>query len=1793
MGQSYRIRTELGVNQTIQVQLDQEFEFLEILSLQLQQEDIFIRACSDYGVIVGRVTANNGLGIPNARVSVFVPIEVLDESNPVIQSIYPYKSPTDKNEDGYRYNLLPYAQSHSGHSPTGTLPTRLDVLTGKTVTEIFDKYYKFTAKTNESGDYMIMGVPVGEQNLVMDVDLSDIGEFSLTPQDLIRMGRATEAQVAGNRFRTSTDLNSLPQIVNLTKTIEVSPLWGEPSICQVAINRLDFDLRDDANIDIQPTSVFMGSIFSSSDSYRLRGTNGRIKDDLGNLCQLQAGPGQILAIRQTIFQDTNGNPILEQYKLEQNGNVIDGNGAWLVELPMNLDYFVTNEFGERVLSYDPTIGVPTKAKYRFKIKWQQSSDLTEQTRRPYYLVPNVREFGWDSASSTDINVSGGGNQDQLQSSYYFGLDWTGYTKGFTTTQANTKLNQIINCEDTFYQFDFNRVYTVSSLIDQYKYGGRGRFIGIKEVTSPDCSETVNKFPVNEGFKNFDLIYFLFSFLMTILQIIGLPLIFTYHLVAFLWNNFAVVLVGLLLAFVGQAIYQTVQEFIAFVASAVGFSFSVIIGAGAILLRLGFYTALQIGLIKNFKKLIKLKFPPLKFPMVQYPSCQSCQCNNGEISPDTSDNTIPAEGIITQTSNSEKYSSYMNGYFSTRTGMAPQNDNYEAALSALVQTRSQSLGSNPSNQKNPTRFKTTKSLVLPRPNDAGETTDTASLTFDLPIGERINTFNLRKKYFDNFNKIKVTFNSPTNFTQNSQLFHYDNTLTVLSPQAIEAGTLLTFINPNSSTDVNYLFTAATQNGVVYNGIWGKTPTTTRQIPVSYAQTQTTNATPVIYNIPFNNFTGATPNFTDSITLKLEAPGTISYTTCTGNTVVDETYTADTGNYPLNITLTNSICINVDSLAGTASYSIVGFGNECRNYSYPSDIEYYQVLTAITITSRLVNNVPVYSVPGLAPVNANNQTLNPSFWNFLTSNSRIISWDWCSRQKYWNTNPTSTDSTVWYEDFNATALNEFSQQNILILQRGVDPYSPLLINRYGIGKILGHASEDAVVITAQTRLNVPIQAIPTSSNLTVQNHSIQSQIQFQSNFFTPGFAGNTNPPFSPRPYTTSRVGFYGALDSRNSQITSQFGTFYSNNYVNVINNGVFSNNFTNYFNPRPQSQGGVWPPNFYIGNIYTKYDNSDDLSGGAVLWGTLFERETNNPSPPGCRGRYRGTSYDTSAEAWWVNGWAMQVYFSPNLYPTFTGTPLSVNSISLNVMRTDRLPSSDVADNGGDWNGSVSLLQQNLGFQVYNLGAGEGIRGQQFSTGAQTITADIEGQYAAINVFSSLDTCDKMVGLTCYSGNGVSFGVKDGCQGTDTVDNGCYVMVKRPLIDLFNGKDYATWSEWGYRYRFFYALCRGVLSQSFTNNWVNGSLFMFPIQVDRYFDRNNKPLPPSYPKRVVYFDKDTNNFYFRSSPYWNLNSRFVGSPADTRAPQNSVNSRNLLFPTTIMNLGMKDSFYDELIFEPSTASYVMDRLNPTSYSDTSDITNLFVISRITDGTFLGRMFALGDNGINQLFSRFGTTLFIQPKARVDADFAQLISINSEVGLIPFSPEFYPVGGQNDPVIVLGNPKAPTMGIFYSSTTFNLQDKDFLSPGIINFRPNPNNTAITFEYGIKTQVVPFYRWQIYQPAPSTDPLIPSNPNIFGTERNNWETRLTNFPSLGYQSLSRRRIPDPHYFTPSNTTLDIYQRGYIFDVDANGNFSYTATTSSPNEYIVVGAPYHFYFGLIKGESALDKFKTKYGINE
>ena len=70
---SYRIRTEIHPKeQFINVDFNQNYDTFEILSLEINQTNSYRLMSSNTGVIVGRVLANGGFGIPNAKVGVFV-----------------------------------------------------------------------------------------------------------------------------------------------------------------------------------------------------------------------------------------------------------------------------------------------------------------------------------------------------------------------------------------------------------------------------------------------------------------------------------------------------------------------------------------------------------------------------------------------------------------------------------------------------------------------------------------------------------------------------------------------------------------------------------------------------------------------------------------------------------------------------------------------------------------------------------------------------------------------------------------------------------------------------------------------------------------------------------------------------------------------------------------------------------------------------------------------------------------------------------------------------------------------------------------------------------------------------------------------------------------------------------------------------------------------------------------------------------------------------------------------------------------------------------------------------------------------------------------------------------------------------------------------------------------------------------------------------------------------------------------------------------------------------------------
>lgn len=495
MIQKHRISTNIGKDQLVTVELKQDYDFLEILSLKFTQQDVYTSICADYGVVCGRITANNGLGIPNARVSIFIPLSSTDAEDPVISKLYPFTSVDMRDDNNYRYNLLPARKQHGGHNPTGTFPDQRDILTREEVLEVYEKYYRYTVRTNDAGDFMIWGVPVGEQNIHVDVDLSDISCFSFRPDDFIRKGAGVDDFKSTYEFKSSSDIDSLPQIVSFDKSFTVYPFWGNQDLCELGISRVDFDLSSQG-IKIEPMAYFIGSVYTDSANVAV-GRGCGPSNRMGEKCSLVTGGAKIEAIRFKNTMDTLNRPILEEYELKED---IDEDGSFVMNLPMNMEYLFTNEFGENEITNDPNKGVPTSACYRFRVTMNNTESNGSHSMASY-LVPNIREY-----SNEDAGVS-----------YNFSLNWEDYPTGATTNDVIFSNQQgSFYPKDYFFRLTYNKVYTLSSFMGSYFSSnglGTHTYLGIKEIApkkEDDCESSIVTPPANWGMMNIN-----FSILLAI------------------------------------------------------------------------------------------------------------------------------------------------------------------------------------------------------------------------------------------------------------------------------------------------------------------------------------------------------------------------------------------------------------------------------------------------------------------------------------------------------------------------------------------------------------------------------------------------------------------------------------------------------------------------------------------------------------------------------------------------------------------------------------------------------------------------------------------------------------------------------------------------------------------------------------------------------------------------------------------------------------------------------------------------------------------------------------------------------------------------------------------------------------------------------------------------------------------------------------------------------------------------------------------------------------------------------
>lgn len=471
---SFRIRTNVNADeQYVNVDFTQNYEKIEILSLEINQSNSYRLMNSNTGIVVGRVLANEGFGIPNAKVSVFIRYDNTDDFNSKLN--YQYTSTFSTNEDGVRYNLLPDSTDDMCQQAVGSFPSKRYVLDNNDVIEVFDKYYTYTTRTNNSGDYMIYGVPTGQQTVHCDIDLSDIGVLSQTPRDMVYKGYNLNLFESPSKFKSSTDLNSLAQIKSQDTPVFVYPFWGDTTDdpTGAAVTRCDISI----SYKFEPTCVFIGSIVTDT------GQNAVSKKCVpskvgGKMSEMTSGAGMIEMIRKTVNGD------IEQIAIKGN-EVIDDDGVWCYQIPMNLDYVMTDEYGNTVLSDNPNKGIPTRTRVRFRISMHENPADGVARKRARYLVPNNPHLTDDYPEFSEKN----------EIDYEFG--------------SKTK-------DEDFRDLMWNNVYTVKNYIPRVQKArlpNNLRFLGIKMTNH---SGKNNPMPYNKLSIKFN---FMYTFLCVLIKVL--------------------------------------------------------------------------------------------------------------------------------------------------------------------------------------------------------------------------------------------------------------------------------------------------------------------------------------------------------------------------------------------------------------------------------------------------------------------------------------------------------------------------------------------------------------------------------------------------------------------------------------------------------------------------------------------------------------------------------------------------------------------------------------------------------------------------------------------------------------------------------------------------------------------------------------------------------------------------------------------------------------------------------------------------------------------------------------------------------------------------------------------------------------------------------------------------------------------------------------------------------------------------------------------------------------------------
>lgn len=463
---NFRINTNISKDCVVNVNLTQDYDTFDILTLNLTQSEMYRLHTANYGVIVGRVLANDAFGIPNAKISVFIPFDNEDTVLNELKSLYSYESTSDKDGNNIRYNLLPSEAKDDCHRAVGTFPSKRFVLDNDSEIEIFDKYYKYSTVSNNNGDFMLYGVPTGMTIVHTDLDLSDCGILSQKPRDFFNKGYNIEQFDNAEQFKESTNLDNLTQIISQDKSIYVYPFWGDSDAEKIAITRCDMQIQ----YKFEPTCIFMGSMvtddYSNNINHKCRSTRAA-----GKSTNLVTAEGTVEMIRKT------PDGFVEEYQI--NGNqLIDGDGVWCYQIPMNLDYVGTDEYGNIVPTKDSSKGIPTRTSVRFRFSVIETDNEGFSRHRAKFLVPNNPKLVKNPYADSDARL-----WPHVES----GRD---YNKHFNFG-SNT-------LDEDFRDLFWNNVYTVKSYIPRTQASHSQSSLNYNALKSSGLSTNSNPFPFNHA-----------------------------------------------------------------------------------------------------------------------------------------------------------------------------------------------------------------------------------------------------------------------------------------------------------------------------------------------------------------------------------------------------------------------------------------------------------------------------------------------------------------------------------------------------------------------------------------------------------------------------------------------------------------------------------------------------------------------------------------------------------------------------------------------------------------------------------------------------------------------------------------------------------------------------------------------------------------------------------------------------------------------------------------------------------------------------------------------------------------------------------------------------------------------------------------------------------------------------------------------------------------------------------------------------------------------------------------------